>query len=516
MNKKKVPKAAAVIDIGSSTLKLRIAQLKKGEIVDLDRLTYPLSLGHEVFTDGAISFQSIREMNQALSGFKSLIEEYGITQCRAVATTAIREATNRAFVLDQIQVKNGLSVQVLEDAEEKTLIYSEILDSLQKAGDLEPGCTLLSYIGSGTIGIALHDGGNLVYSQNASVGALKLHDMLGSIEEQTENFDMVLEEYLQAALNCRPFEDAREISNIVLTGNEVEMIAHLCQVEPDNGRFKIPVKRLVRLYQSISKMTSGKIALRYHLAEGEAELLYSALAIYFRLIRLTNAKYILSPQVSLWDALMRQMLLPRQNALYFEHVRSNALSCAENIAVHYLCDQAHAQVVRTIAGRIFDRTKPLHGMDRKQRLMLDLAAVLHDCGHFVSVKEHLDATFDLICHMGIYGMTDKDMRRIAFVARYNEYQVPDFRDSAFADMSERSRTEIAKLVAIFRLANALDKSQKQKIPDVKVKLTDEQLLITAQTNENALLEQWAFAQCAVFFADVFGVKPVLKVKQNLI
>jgi exopolyphosphatase/guanosine-5'-triphosphate,3'-diphosphate pyrophosphatase len=514
MNKKKTPKAAAVIDIGSSVLKMRISQLKKGEIADLDRLTYPISLGHEVFTDGSISFQSVREMSKALSGFKALMQEYGITEYRAVATTAIREAQNRAFVLDQIHIQNGFTVEVLEDAEEKTLIYSEILDVLQKTGDLDPGYTLLSYIGSGTIGIAMHDGENMVYSQNASIGALKLHDMLGSIEEQTENFDMVLEEYLQAALNFRPFENGNDINNIVLTGNEVEMIASLCAVEPKNGLFKIPVKRLMRLYRGISKMTSGKIALHYHLPEREAELLYSALAIYVRLIGLTKAQYILSPKVDLWDALMRQMLLPRQNALYFEHVSSNALSCAENIADHYQCDHMHAQAVRTIAKEIFDRTKPLHGMDRKQRLILDLAATLHDCGHFVSIKEHLDATFDLIRHMGVYGMTDKDMRRIAYVARYNEYQVPDVRD--FVDMSERSRTEIAKLVAIFRLANALDKSQKQKIPTVKVKLSDEQLTITAQTNENVLLEEWAFAQCAAFFADVFGVKPVLKIKQTLI
>ena len=45
MNKKKFPKAAAVIDIGSSALKMRISQLRKGEIVDLDQLVYPLSLG---------------------------------------------------------------------------------------------------------------------------------------------------------------------------------------------------------------------------------------------------------------------------------------------------------------------------------------------------------------------------------------------------------------------------------------------------------------------------------------
>ena len=244
MNKKKFPKAAAVIDIGSSALKMRISQLRKGEIVDLDQLVYPLSLGHEVFTTGSISFESVRTLTEALAGFKNLIQEYGVTQWQVVATTAIREASNRAFVLDQIRIKNGFSVRVLEDAEEKTLIYSEILDLLNRTGDLTEGYSLLSYIGSGTLGIALHDGQNMVYSQNAPIGALKLHDMLASIEEQTENFDQVLEEYLRAMLNYRPFEMGHDIVNIILTGNEAEMIAHLCHAELEEGRFKIPVKRI--------------------------------------------------------------------------------------------------------------------------------------------------------------------------------------------------------------------------------------------------------------------------------
>ena len=66
MNKKKNPKIAAVIDIGSNMLKMRISQLKKGEIVNLDRLEYPLHLGHEAFHDGKISFESLRELSSAL------------------------------------------------------------------------------------------------------------------------------------------------------------------------------------------------------------------------------------------------------------------------------------------------------------------------------------------------------------------------------------------------------------------------------------------------------------------
>ncbi len=515
MNRRKYPKAAAVIDIGSSELKLRIAQLRKGEICDLDQLVYPLPLGHEVFTEKKISFECIREMSRALAGFTALMKEYGITQYRAVATTAFREAENRAYVLDQLKVQNSLTVEVLEDDEEKTLIYSEILTSLKNAGALEPGCTLLSFIGSGTIGAAVYDGSAMIDSQNIPIGALKLHDMLGSIQEQTEDFGTVVEEYLETTLGCQNMFQF-DIHNMILTGNEMELIAQLCGTDLKKSIYSIPVKEIGKLYRRIRSLRPDKIAQRYNISEKSAELLYSALCIYMQLIQKTSAQKVLSPQVDLWDALMRQMLIPKRKNEYTEYVHTNAISCANHIAENYHCNKVHTDVVRQTACTMFDRLKPLHGMGADQRLALELAAILHESGHYVSVKDHLRASFDIIRHTDIYGITSQNILLTAYVARYNEYTVPDFRDMEYITMPEQGRTDIAKLVAIFRLANALDKSQKQKIKNITVKLLDEQMIVAVESNENLFLEKWAFEQCSTFFKDVFGLDPVLKVKQNLI
>ena len=171
MNKKKGGKIAAVIDIGSNLLKMRICQLRKGEIVTLDRLQYPLNLGHEVFTGGKISFESLRELSSILHGYSDIMAEYGVDQYKVVATTALREAKNRAYVLDQLKIQNDMTVEVLEDSQEKTLIYSEILAGLQTMAPQKMGNALISYIGAGTIGLSVFDGQNMVFSQNVPMGA---------------------------------------------------------------------------------------------------------------------------------------------------------------------------------------------------------------------------------------------------------------------------------------------------------------------------------------------------------
>ncbi|HEX3040014.1 MAG TPA: phosphatase [Caproiciproducens sp.] len=517
MNRKKNVKTAAVIDIGSNMLKMRVSQLKRGEIVDIDRLEYPLSLGHEVFAGGKISFENLRELSKILRGYGDIMGEYGVGQCKVVATTALREAKNRSYVIDQLKIQNDLTVQVLEDDQEKTLIYSEILNVLENMEDKKSQNALISYIGAGTIGFSVYDGKRMILSQNIPMGALKLHDMLGNIQDQTEDFYTVVEEYLDTLIShiSIPFHNGT-VSNLILTGNEIQLIAKICSVEPENGRYIIPVAKVKSLFSQIRSMSQEKIGEHYGISEETAELLYSALAIYMRLFKFTDSDAVISPKVELWDALMRQMLIPKSKDEYLEHVRVNAISCAQAIASTYLCNQKHSNHIRICACRIFDKMRGAHGLDHRRRLLLELAAILHECGHYVTAKQHLLSTFDLIKNIDIYGMTDEEMLIIAYVSRYNEYDVPNFDDVEFLRLSDKNRLIISKLVAIFRLANALDKSQKQKLSNVKVKFENDRLQIQAQSRENVFLEKWAFNQCAPFFKEVFGYNPELNVKSTLI
>lgn len=517
MNKKRSNKTAAVIDIGSNQIKMRISQLKRGKIEDLDRLEYPLGLGHEVFTDEKISFESLRELSGILRGYSSVMAEYGVAQCRVVATTALREAANRSYVVDQLKIQNDLTVQILEDDQEKTLIYSEILNSLKNMEGKEKQDALISYIGAGTIGFSVYDGKRMIFSQNIPMGALKLHDMLGNIQEQTEDFSTVVQEYLDSIIGHISIpENMGLVSNLILTGNEIELIAKICGVEPESGKYVIQSKLLSDLFGHIRSLPREKISVQYGIGEDSAELLYSALAIYIRLVEFTTSEVIIAPKVELWDALIRQMLLPKSGEEYFEHVRVNAISCAQAIARNYDCDPEHADNIRKSACKIFDKMKGAHGLDHRKRLLLELAAILHECGHYVTAKQHLRSTFDLIKNIDVYGMTDEEMLLTAYVSSYNEYDVPNFNDIEFIYLSQKNRLIVSKLVAIFRLADALDKSQKQKLSEIKVKLENDRLLITAHSSENVILEKWAFEQCCPFFKEVFGYNPELLIKNPMI
>ena len=115
MNKK----STAVIEIASNELRLKVAE-KKGEGVKIiDALSYPLSLGRDTFHYGKISFESICKTADIINGFLQVTKEYGVDDIATIATTAVREATNKEYVLDQIKIKTGLDITVADDSQEK-------------------------------------------------------------------------------------------------------------------------------------------------------------------------------------------------------------------------------------------------------------------------------------------------------------------------------------------------------------------------------------------------------------
>ncbi len=524
MNRKKDMKEAAVIDIDSNALKMRIAQLKKGRIVDIDRLEHPIRLGHEVFTDGRISFESLRELSSLLRGYSDVMKEYGVGKYRVVATTALREAGNRAYVLDQLKIQNGMSVEVLEEDQEKTLIYARVLELLEQArkrkkqdGEAEETGTLVAYIGAGTIGLSVFDGMRAAFSQNIPMGSLKLHDMLGSIRNLTGDYYTVVEEYLDTVLDhaAVPFREGR-VSNLVLTGGCIRLIAKLCGVHAPDGCFTLEAAKLKELFHAVLSRPQEKTALQYKISEEDAELLYSSLAIIVHLLDFADDDAIVFTQAELWDSLMRHMLVPKSRSEYLKQVCDSALSCAREIASAYRCNAVHSECIRKYACKIFDRMKGAHGLDRRRRLLLELAAILHECGYYVTAKQHRISSFDLIKDTDIYGMTDEEMLISACVARYNEFDVPDFDSPGLRELSVKNRLIVSKLVAIFRLANALDKSHRQKLGDIKVRVDGNRLLISAKSDANLYLEKWAFGQCAPFFQEVFGYHPELSIKSPLV
>ena len=507
-------RTAAVIDVGSNELRLKIAESVRGKFKYIENLTYPLSLGRDTFDTGKISFEKVEKTCAIIKNFLAATEEYGVraSDVRVIATTAVREAVNSEYILDQIKIKTGLDIRVIDDMDEKLYIYKFVSSLI---GDGLKQSAMMVYIGSGNIGMSVLEDGRIPFLQNIKVGSLRISEMFGDIAEYSGEFYVVLEEYLNSFTDILEDELPRQIKNFIVSGNEIAMVAELAQAEKDSVFYTITKERFTALYDDLKNKTTDRISSEYRLPMEKAEVLLPAMCIYSNLLRLTQADVIISPQILLSDAIVYEMLFPEEFAAISKEFNKNAVLSARALAKKYNAIEGHFAKVEDFALKIFDKMKRVHGMGAREKLLLQVAAVLHDAGKFINLKEHYHHSYNIARGSDIVGLNQREMEIVALICRYHSRLIPTMEDENYARLGAYDRVLVSKLSAILRIADSLDRSHTQKFDGLDVKLTETELIMTMTTDKNTDLESWALNERAVFFEEVFGIKASVRKKKVL-
>ena len=171
------------------------------------------------------------------------------------------------------------------------------------------------------------------------------------------------------------------------------------------------------------------------------------------------------------------------------------------------------QSLEQISAKIFDATRKIHGLGERERLLLRLACILHDCGKFVSIANVSDCSYNIIRSTEIIGISHIEREIVASVVLYNHSDFVYYEERVEAtDLDREAYLTLTKLTAILRLANGLDRTHKKKLDDTKIFVRDDQLVITARSSVDLTLEKGLFQARAGFFAEVFGITPVIRQK----
>ena len=233
--------------------------------------------------------------------------------------------------------------------------------------------------------------------------------------------------------------------------------------------------------------------------------------IYKKILDITGAELMWIPGVSLSDGIVAEFALDKK-LIHFNHdFTEDILYSARNIAKRYKSNQKHAQSLEKLALVIFDSTRKYHGLGKRERLLLRIAAILHDCGKFVSMTDPADSAYYIIMSTEIIGLSQAEQRLIANIVKYYPQ---DFDYGVLKEEGVEKRNGIAKLVAILKVAGVLDRSHRQKIDSIRCTIKNDQLILTTDAVKDITLEQNLLASKADFFEEVYGIRPVLRKKRS--
>ena len=158
---------------------------------------------------------------------------------------------------------------------------------------------------------------------------------------------------------------------------------------------------------------------------------------------------------------------------------------------------------------LFDQLQDLHGLEKTARLLLEVAAWLHDIGTYIHSSSHHKHSQYLVSNAEIFGLHKEDINIISNVVRYHRKSLPKPSHMEYTLLPRENRIIIMKLASILRVADALDKGHRQRVTDFKVEKREQELVIRSSHHGDLSIERYGLAQKADMMEEVFGFRVVL-------
>lgn len=508
-------KTFAAIDVGSTDVSMKIFEItaKKG-YRQLDYVSNIIELGSDTYADGYISQESVEKLCTILSRFSKKMREYGTIEYCAYATSAVREAKNNMMVLDLLKLRTGIEVEILNNSENRFLMYKGLAVKSEHFEKIVEKNTAIVDIGAGSIQISLMNNGKLTATQNIPIGVLRVRERLKFFHFDLFHLERVMEEFIANEIDTfkHYYLGDKDIKNIIAIGDETQK---MIQIVPELSiEDNLNEKQLNVILDKLLSKNPSDLAVEYKIPYERATLLLPAAMIYSIFLKQSKADLIWTPNIDLCDGIIVDEMEKSRKLSFKRNFEDDIRSSVLQIAKRYRCNKEHNVNVSKIACQIFDKTKKIHGLKNKERLQLEIAATLHDCGKFINMSGAGFNSYSIIMSTEIMGLSHKEREEIANIVRYNSIPLPDSRE-LHGEIGDGDYMTIAKLVAILKVANAMDRSHKQKASAYDMVIRDKQLVITIDTLYDLALERGLFSDKAEFFQQVYGIKPVLKQKRSV-
>ncbi|CUH95406.1 hypothetical protein P22_1477 [Propionispora sp. 2/2-37] len=509
----KAPELFAAVHIGSEQISMQVAEYRSlDDVKVIEKAHCQVTLGEETFKTGQISFSAVGELCELLKGYRRILAELGVNDYRLAATTAIREADNQQYIIDQIKVKTGFAVEVVDMIQEIFYKYASLFKRIAEAGLVnEKDAILFVDISSGGLGITLYKNGALLYQQNLHIGILRIKESFEKHQREDMHFQKALEEYIYSVIAPVQQElGQHQIKYLVLSGVETNLLLNILGREQDGNLSFMGLQDFKQLYKQVVNLNLPQIMDTFNLPENKADMVLPTIILYQQIMALTDVEKIVIANDQFIDGMTTLHIADKVKDKWLHTVEDQMISLARSVARKYHYNESHAEHVEHIALKIFDRMTRLHGLGERERLLLKVAAILHDIGKFINMRRHYLYSYRLILSSDILGFSEEEKIIMASVAYYHSKGTPVDFDIAFSSLTREQKVTVAKLAAILRLANSLDCTHRQKISECQVAVREDELVVAVQAQEDISLEEWTFEGKAQFFENVFGIRAILK------
>jgi exopolyphosphatase/guanosine-5'-triphosphate,3'-diphosphate pyrophosphatase len=498
----------AAVDIGSNSVRLKIARVVRGRLETLHEDREVTRLGEGVFGDGVLDPQAMSLTMRVLQRFHRAAQTYAVDRVRVVATSALRDARNSRAFLDWVRSTTGWKPEIISGLEEGRLIHLGILSNARIANSR----TLLIDLGGGSCELTLSIKGHIDDMVSLPIGAVR---MTKTFLQQDPPKKKQLEQmrgliHREIARIQKRIIDAKVQITIATSGTPAALsglYAAKLRGYDETKPHTVPQAAVAKILKQLSRSNLAERQALPGIGPRRAEIIIAGAMVFDELMSLCRLRSFRYLPLGLRDGLLAQMMADyNASPAMRERVDSERHEAVLAVAKHYGSDTPFAQRIRDLAMQLFRRLHSVHQLPAQYVDWLEAAATLHEVGSFINRSGRRRHTYYVIAHSEIFGYTPVQRRIIAAIARYVGKSLPSPNDNVIRLLPVADQVYVPKAVALLRLARALDQGRRGAVHDLQVRVhQDGRVRLTLTPNSEGIeLELWAVEQEKNYFKTVFG------------
>lgn len=520
------------MDIGTNSIRLAVVEVSSGfnwNVLTLQKQVVRLGEGE---FDGRkargrrrqkdegghyLTHDAIARGALVCTRFAEVARGYGAEEIVALATAAVREAINQEEFVDRVREMADLDVRVISGQEEARLIYLGVSSGV----DIPKGKNALFMdIGGGSTELIVGDNTTYKFLDSLKIGAIRL--TAERVTDPTKPISpttwAALQRYVRSAL-------APAVRNIAASGfavmygssgtaqNVAEIVAHgsAATVPTSFRNYSLSLEDIQAVTRRLCALTLEQRRRIPGINPERADIIIGGSCILQTVMETVGATSIQISDRGLREGIVFDRLL--RNAADQEGSKHVAAVGARRRSIHHLMratgvDEAHASHIVKLSLMLFDQWKELglHDYGRAREL-LEYAALLHDCGFFISHTDHQAHSYYLIRHSELLGFNDREVEIMACLALYHRKSLPRTKHPQFARLDAKTKRVVRVLSCALRLAEAMDRGHLMLVNAVECRRASrpDRIVMTLDASNDAQLELWAVQGQAQAFEKTFDL-----------
>lgn len=485
----------AVIDIGSNSVKLVLAKYDAYGFQIIDEIKESVRLGEGMDQNDYMKDNRMEKAMETLEMFVDLCEATNTLKIIAVATAAVRNASNGQDFIKRIKRELDLNVSILSGQEEAFYDYCGVVNSIDEKD------ALIIDIGGGSIEVIYMKDRQVKASHSFDFGAVTLSAMFDLKNNIKEKSIKKLENFLKDAFDDLKWLKDTQVNTLIGVGGTIRNIAKIDKRKKDYSYDRVHYYEMNQdsvgeVYDLVKSLDlKGRKNLE-GLSKKRSDIFVGANGFVYYLMCYLNLNHLILSGKGI-----------REGILYYDkilngHIVDDVLEYSLNTQMDKLPKfKSHTLHVRKLFKTLVFHLESLFSFtfdtfNGSIEKVLDTAGALHDLGSIINYYDHHEHTFYMILNADINGINHRERLLAAFIAashRHVSYALHKYNlnRKQFSDIINRKGDDkelIRKAGILLEIAEGLDRNMSGAIEIKDIKVQDESVIILIESEKNPKLE----------------------------